>query len=87
LLRRWLRLAFRGISHLLLRISLSHVTVRIRLILLLAVIILINQQVVLLWIKVVLLSNFIWLKKEAINTATDTNISELRYFFASYTAT
>jgi hypothetical protein len=87
LLRRWLRLACRGISHLLLRISLSHVKVRIRLILLLVVIILITQQIVLLGIKAVLLRNFIWLKKEAINTAADTNISELRYFFASYTAT
>jgi hypothetical protein len=34
-----------------------------------------------------LLSNFIWLKKEAINIAANTNIRELRYFFASYTAT
>jgi hypothetical protein len=87
LLRRRLRLAFRGVSHLLLRISLPHVKVRIRLILLLAVLILVTQQVVFVGIKAVLLSNFIRMKKEAINAAANTNISELRYFFVSYTAT
>jgi hypothetical protein len=87
LLRRWLVLACCGIPQLLLRISLSHLKVRIKTILLLAVIILITQQIVLLGIRVFLLRFFIWLKKEAINITTDTNISELQYFFASYTAT